>query len=440
MALLEALDRVRDSQKHLAITDEQTRNHALGLIRDALWESRQAIFDANRRDIELAEMTGVSRPILKRLKFDEQKLIGVMEGIDQIIALRDPLHRLLEARSLDEGLILRRVTAPIGVIGMIFESRPDALVQIASLCLKSGNGIVLKGGSEALNTNRALYEVFRTGSIQGDVSESVGPDWILLLETRDEVKEMLSFSDHIDLVIPRGSNEFVSYIMANTSIPVLGHADGICHAYVHADADIPMALRIVIDAKCQYPAVCNAIETLIIHKDIAERFLPPMGEAFHANGVTIKGDDICRSIIACEAASEEDWSTEYLDLIISIKVVSSLEEAVDHINTYGSGHTDTIVTSDVQAAEFFMNAVDSADVFWNCSTRFADGFRFGLGAEVGISTQRIHARGPVGLEGLITYKWRLQGTGQCVSDYVLSAGNSTPRTFTFKELPLEDKK
>jgi glutamate-5-semialdehyde dehydrogenase len=317
---------------------------------------------------------------------------------------------------LDDDLILSQQSCPIGVIGMIFESRPDALIQIASLALKSGNGIILKGGSEALETNKVLTSLIKQASREL-LPESIGDQWILLLESREDVSAMLELDEHIDLLIPRGSKQFVRYIMEHTSIPVLGHADGICHCYIDAPSDIQMAVNVAVDSKCQYPAACNTVETILIHADAAELAVDSLCRSLEARGVEIRGDERVRELYDCKAAVQEDWSTEYLDLIVSMKVVGSLEEAVEHINTYGSGHTETILTSDEAHAEYFLEAVDAADVFWNCSTRFADGFRYGLGAEVGISTHKIHARGPVGLEGLVSYKWKLRGSGQVVAEY-----------------------
>jgi glutamate-5-semialdehyde dehydrogenase len=311
-------------------------------------------------------------------------------------------------------------------VGVIFESRPDALVQISSLCLKSGNAVLLKGGSEASETNRALAEVITEAS----ESSGITPGWLGLMETRADVTEMLSMDEYIDLIIPRGSNEFIQHIMENTNIPVIGHADGICHVYVDAEADINMAVDIAVDSKCQYCAVCNAMETLLVHSKIAEKFLPKLNTALQEKGVEVRGcQQTCR-IIEAKKATDQDWQTEYLDEILSIKIVGSLDEAVEHINKYGSGHTDGIVTTNKANAAAFMDKVDSADVFFNCSTRFSDGFRFGLGAEVGISTNKIHARGPVGMEGLLIYKWRLIGNGHIVADY----SGENAKNFTHKKL------
>ncbi|MEJ2431430.1 MAG: glutamate-5-semialdehyde dehydrogenase, partial [Deltaproteobacteria bacterium] len=329
------------------------------------------------------------------------------------------------ARELDEGLELYQVTCPIGVIGVIFESRPDALVQISTLCLKSGNGVLLKGGSEAAHTNRALADVI----VSASESAGIPMGWLQLLETREHVEEMLKMDESIDLLVPRGSNEFVKFIMDNSNIPVLGHADGICHLYVDEDADLTMASNIVVDAKCQYVAVCNAAETLLVHQAVAGKFLPMIKKALSAHEVELRGCPETEAIIEVMSATEEDWRTEYLDTILAVKVVNSVEEAIEHINTYGSGHTDAIVTANQVTANLFLSLVDSANVFWNCSTRFSDGFRYGLGAEVGISTSKIHARGPVGLEGLVIYKWQIRGSGQIVADYAEGRRKFTHRPF-----------
>ncbi len=427
--LQQKIEKLHTAQKSLSLMGAAMRNTVLQIVATLMKEQREVIFAANARDLIAAERAGLAKPLLKRLRFDEQKLISACDGMLQIVDLDDPIHQVRLQRELDEGLILTQETCPIGVIGMIFESRPDALIQIASLCLKSGNGIVLKGGSEALATNRVLTKIFK------DVSNAVFPpevagDWIHLIEKRESVAEMLNMTEYIDLIIPRGSKKFVKYIMDNTSIAVLGHADGICHCFIDSSADQELAVRVTIDSKCQYPAACNAVETILIHKSCAKQILPMLCEALEAKGVEIRGDERVRDIVLCTPAVEADWSTEYLDLIVSIKVVDSVEQAVNHINTYGSSHTDCIITKDRDHAEFFMDAVDSADVYWNCSTRFADGYRYGLGAEVGISTNKIHARGPVGLEGLISYKWKLRGHGQIVEDYT----GPDAKGFTHKDL------
>ena len=409
----------------LAAAKTDVKNSALVEITNAIKRRSVRICSANKEDLSAAEKDHLAVPLLKRLRFDEEKISQVVAGIESLIALDDPVGRTLAATELDAGLELYKVSCPIGVIGVVFESRPDALVQISTLCLKSGNAVLLKGGSEAAKTNRILAQTIAEASEKAGLPQG----WIQLLETRQDVVEMLALDDCIDLVIPRGSNEFVRYIMNNTNIPVLGHADGICHVYVDGGADVEMAVNITVDSKCQYVAVCNAAETLLVDSQIAGKFLPKIKTALEAKGVELRGCERTASIIDVKPTTETDWSTEYLDSILSIKVVDGLDEAIDHINRYGSKHTDAIVTADREKAERFMALVDSANVFWNCSTRFSDGFRYGLGAEVGISTTKIHARGPVGLEGLVIYKWKLLGSGQIVADY--SEGR---KRFTHKEI------
>lgn len=415
-SLSEQIGRLNRAQRHLAIVPSRIRSSYLTEAAALLEAQAERILEANEQDLNQAAEVGISGVLLKRLRFDGEKLKDSCRGIRQIASMADPLGVISLQRELDDGLILTKQSTPIGVIGMIFESRPDALLQIAALCVKSGNAVVLKGGSEALHTNKVLTDILKQAS-RLVFPQEVSDMWIHLLENRQEVSEILGMHGSIDLIIPRGSNEFVSYIMQNTSIPVLGHADGICHCYIDAKADRDMAIRVAVDSKCQYPAACNSIETILIHSAALEQVLGPLSQALASRGVTIRGDERLREFITCEAATESDWKTEYLDLIVSIKTVDSVQEAIEHINTYGSAHTDTIVTEDEAAAEVFTQAVDSADVYWNCSTRFADGYRYGLGAEVGISTHKIHARGPVGLEGLISWKWILRGEGQIVADY-----------------------
>ena len=396
----------------LAATDANARNAALLAMADALEKHKAAIFAANEQDVEDAKRDALAAPLLGRLRFGEEKLRQVTEGLHALAKLPDPIGQTTLCREITPGLKLYRVTCPIGVIGVIFESRPDALVQIASLALKSGNAVLLKGGREALRTNRALCDALR------EAAEASGlpADFAQLMESREDVAAMLKEDALIDLIIPRGSNAFVRYIMDNSRIPVLGHADGICHVYVDKAADLPMAVKIAVDSKAQNVAVCNAMETLLVHADVAENYLPPLAEAMREAGVHLKGDARTRAIIPCEAATEEDWSTEYLDYILSIRVVDSLDAAIDHINRYGSHHTDCIVTQDDQAAAAFLTRVDSAGVYRNVSTRFADGFVYGFGAEVGIATGKIHARGPMGPEGLTTYKYKLLGNGQLMAE------------------------
>jgi glutamate-5-semialdehyde dehydrogenase len=410
----------------MAALKTEVKNRALAAIADAL-ESRQAdIVAANQLDMDRSQKEHLAPPLLKRLKFDDAKIVEACEGLRSMVRLPDPVGRTLDAMELDEGLDLFRVSCPIGVIGVIFESRPDALIQISCLCLKSGNAVLLKGGREAKQTNRILADIIRRAGIAAGIPDG----WLGLLETRADVADMLHLDQSIDLIIPRGSNAFVKHIMDNTTIPVMGHADGICHVYIDRAADLDMAERIVVDSKTQYVAVCNAAETLLVHRDVAGTFLPRVKVALEAKGVEMRGCDQTVGIIDVTPAVVEDWRTEYLDYILSIRVVDSMDAAVEHINTYGSGHTDVIVSGDRERGVHFMNTVDSADVFLNCSSRFCDGFRFGLGAEVGISTNKTHARGPVGLEGLVIYQWRMIGHGQIVADYV----GPSARRFTHRRI------
>lgn len=398
---------------YLSAKTGEEKNKALEAIARALSENKDMILEANAQDMARSVEEGLAAPLLKRLKFDESKIQDVIDGLHSLMTLKEPVGITKFATRLDQGLDLYQVSCPIGVIGVIFESRPDAFVQISSLCLKSGNGVLLKGGSEAMLTNKALYDVINSASITAGMPEG----WIQLLESREDVGAMLKMDAYIDLIIPRGSNDFVRYIMDNSRIPVMGHADGICHSYVDSDADINLALNVIDDSKTQYVAVCNALETLLVHGDVAETFLPKLKERFSKNNVIIHGCERTRAIIECEPATDEDWATEYLDYEIAIKVVDHVQEAIDHINTYGSGHTDAIITKNVATASNFMELVDTGNAMWNCSTRFSDGFRYGFGAEVGISTNKIHARGPVGLDGLLIYKYKVIGHGQTAGAY-----------------------
>jgi glutamate-5-semialdehyde dehydrogenase len=426
MSIRHAADAARQAAIPLAAVPTECKNRALQAIADGLTARAAEIAQANQADLEQAETDNLAPPLLKRLKFDASKIQEAVQGIESLIALEDPTGKTVSATALDQDLELYRVTCPIGVIGIIFESRPDALVQISTLCLKSGNAVLLKGGREAARTNRILVEIIAGATEQA----SIPSGWIQLVETRADVAAMLALDDTIDLIIPRGSNAFVRYIMENTNIPVLGHADGICHVYIDAEADLDMAVKVAVDAKTQYVAVCNATETLLVDETVAPSVLPPLQQALAERQVEIRGCEKTREIIPVHTAETADWSTEYLDLILSIRVVPDMEAAIAHINRYGSGHTDAIVTDNAQKATRFLNLVDSGNVFWNCSTRFSDGFRYGLGAEVGVSTNKIHARGPVGLDGLVIYKWKLLGSGQTVSDY------SGPEAKAFTHRPL----
>jgi glutamate-5-semialdehyde dehydrogenase len=429
MTITETAQKAKAAAVHLASAPTGLKNNALAAIAKALTDRRADVVAANDRDCAAAETSNLAKPLLKRLRFDAEKIAAVCRGIDDLIKMPDPVGTTISATALDKGLELYKVTCPIGVIGVIFESRPDALVQISALCLKSGNAVLLKGGSEAAQTNRILAQIIHDTSVAAGLPDG----WLGLLETRADVAQMLALDDYIDLIVPRGSNEFVRHIMSNTAIGVLGHADGICHVYIDSAADLDMAVAITVDSKCQYPAVCNAAETLLVHSAIADDFLPSVKAALDEKNVEIRGCPRTRKIIDASAAAEEDWKTEYLDYILSVKVVDTIDDAIDHINKYGSRHTDAIVTQNTQNAAKFMDLVDSADVFHNCSTRFSDGFRYGLGAEVGISTNKIHARGPVGMEGLLIYKWRLLGAGQIVADY--SGPNA--KSFIHKKLDKE---
>ena len=450
MGISEIAAAAKRASIQLAVVKTDAKNSALAEIARALKQHSAEIVRANKKDLAAAEKNNLAAPLLKRLKFDEGKIAEVCAGIESLIKLDGPVGKTLSATELDKGLELYKVSCPIGVIGIIFESRPDALVQISTLCLKSGNAVLLKGGSEAEHTNTILAKVIR------EATKTIVPkEWLQLLHTRQDVAEMLAMNEYIDLIIPRGSNEFVRYIMNNTDIPVLGHAEGICHVYVDGDADLDMAVNITVDSKCQYVAVCNAAETLLVANKIAEKFLPKIKTALEQKGVgstprlgsgqasspqvELRGCRRTAEIIDVKPATEKDWSTEYLDYILSIKVVDGVNEAIEHINRYGSRHTDTIVTANKNNAERFMDLVDSANVFWNCSTRFSDGYRYGLGAEVGVSTSKIHARGPVGLEGLVIYKWKLLGSGQIVADYAEGGSTLRPRSVQAGS-PLNKKK
>ena len=421
----------RAASRTLAATSEEVRNQALEAIAAALEANRERILAANAEDLKAGEQDGLASPLLKRLDLSGRKFASTVEMVRGVCAQPDPLGQTQSATELDDRLHLYRVTVPIGVIGVIFESRPDALVQIAALCLKSGNAALLKGGREATITNQTLAEVMCQAT-HGILPEG----WMALLSGREEVRALLGEEDLIDLIIPRGSNEFVQYIMHNTKIPVMGHADGICHVYVDASADLDKAVQIAVDAKTQYVAVCNAAETLLVHSGIAAAFLPRAVPALLARDVELRGDERAIALANANAngqvkpAAEADWSTEYLDLMLAVKVVDSTAEAIEHINAYGSHHTDAIVAEDPAAARTFLREVDSASVIHNASTRFADGFKYGLGAEVGISTNRLHSRGPVGLEGLVIYKYILQGDGHIVDMY----DGQQQRPFTHRPL------
>lgn len=470
MAVIDS-KKIREAAILLSALKADVKNAALENIALRLEADKGHIAEVNARDVERAETAGLPAPVIKRLRMDEDKVVTAAAGIRSLITLDDPAGKLMQTTEISEGLTLRKVTCPIGVVGVIFESRPDALIQIACLCLKSGNAVILKGGSEAADTNRLLTDIIKSATAGSGKTDSVScpelPDcWINQLETRAEINEILKMDGDIDLLIPRGSNAFVKYIMDNTRIPVIGHSDGICHCYVDSSADVGMAVKIAVDAKTQYAAVCNAMETLLVHRDAAPALLPALWDALNGNGassgggistgggvsadggdglyyadspptpgrprVEIRGDAETARILkgrSVTAASGDDWGAEYLDYILAVKIVDSIDEAIGHINRYGSHHTDVIITENADSARKFFQYVDSANVFHNCSTRFSDGFRYGFGAEVGVSTSKIHARGPVGLDGLVTYKYLLSGSGDTVADY-----ESGRRKYTHKTL------
>ena len=425
--LLQRAGAVRRAAVDLGMADDGQRMEALQAMAEALADRSDALVAANREDLERSAAEGLVPALMARLKLDAAKLEGAIDGIRKVASLRDPLGRRDLHRELDQGLALERVSVPLGVLGVIFEARPDAVIQIASLAIRSGNGALLKGGSEARCTNEAVMEALKAGL----ASSAVSPDALALLTTRQDSLALLRLDGLVDLIIPRGSNELVRFIQDNTRIPVLGHADGICHLYVDAAADVDKAVRVALDSKTQYPAACNAIETLLVHRSVAAAFLSAAIPAFSEAGVVLRGDASSVALGVSESATDDDWRTEYLDLTLAVKVVEDLAEAVDHIRRFGSRHTECIVTEDCTAADRFLSSVDSAGVYHNCSTRFADGFRYGFGAEVGISTQTLPPRGPVGLEGLVTYRYRLRGDGHLATDYASGASS-----FTHKDLPL----
>lgn len=394
----------KEASLKIADLSTELKNTALLKIADEIELNKDEIFEANKTDLEaaksLVESGELTKSTFNRLKLDENKMRDMIQGIRDIAKLEDPVNKKLLVRELDSDLTLYKVSCPIGVLGIIFEARPDVIAQISSLAIKSANAVILKGGKESINTNKKILSVINSAL---EKIEEFPKNVIQQVFTRDDVAEMLKCDKYINLIIPRGGNKLVKFIKENTKIPVLGHADGICHIFVDETADIDMAIKVVTDAKTQYPSACNAVETLLIH----EKFP--------------KIDNLLAALQLSEIQlidKPESWSHEYGDKILSFKTVKNVDEAIEHINTYGSGHTDSIITKDIENAEKFMNKVDSAGVYFNASTRFADGFRYGFGAEVGISTNKTHARGPVGLEGLTIYKYKLIGNGNIVKDYV----------------------
>ncbi|MBD2385375.1 glutamate-5-semialdehyde dehydrogenase [Cylindrospermum sp. FACHB-282] len=419
--------RTRQAASKLALLGTEAKNQALVAIAQALESAGEEILQANAADCQAAAVEGIAKPLYKRLQLDEHKLRDAIAGVRDVGKLADPVGKVQIHRELDTGLTLKRITCPLGVLGIIFEARPEAAIQIVSLAIKSGNGVILKGGKEAVRSCEAIVKAIK----QGLSHTAVNPDAVQLLTTREEIQELLQLDKYVDLIIPRGSNSFVKYVQENTRIAVLGHADGICHLYIDQAADIDKAVTIAVDAKTQYPAACNAIETLLVHSNIAAEFLPQVAAALQKSHVELRGDERTLEIIPhIAAAIATDWETEYSDLILAIKIVDSLEDAIAHIAEYGSRHTEAIVTEDLAAAESFLGLVNAAGVYHNCSTRFADGFRYGFGAEVGISTQQMPPRGPVGLEGLITYKYQMVGDGHIAATYT----GANAKAFTHQDL------
>ncbi len=402
--LLEIAIKAKEASKKIAIIPCELKNKALANIAANIKKNQSRILDANKKDLtegeKLVKSGVITTSTFNRLKLDENKMRDMIQGIEDIIKLDDPIGKIQLRRQLDDGLILSRISCPIGVLGIIFEARPDVITQISALAIKSANAVILKGGKEAINTNKEIMTIIQEAL---DSTEGFPPNVLSQVFSREDVNLMLSMDKYINLIIPRGGNKLVKFIKENTKIPVLGHADGICHIYTDESADFEKAKRIIIDSKTQYPSACNSVETLLIYKDF--NYTNQLLEALKDSGITL-------------IDNPESWHKEYSDKILAYKIVGSLEEAIEHINEYSSGHTDSIITENENNAKIFMNAVDSAGVYHNVSTRFADGFRYGFGAEVGISTNKTHARGPVGLEGLTIYKYNLTGNGEIVKDYV----------------------
>jgi glutamate-5-semialdehyde dehydrogenase len=426
--------RARRAAHVLATLSGEHRNEALIAAANAIEARAGEILTANEKDCAAAQQAvergELSRSMFARLRTTERGIAEMAARVRDVARLPDPLHRRLSTTELDDDLVLHKETCPLGVVGVVFESRPDVVPQVSSLALKSGNAVCLKGGAEAAETSAVLVTIWLDAL---SAFSFIPADSVVLIHTREDVAQILTLHDQIDLIVPRGSNEFVRYVTENSRIPVLGHGEGICHVYVHNDADLQKAIDVAFDSKVQYPAVCNAMETLLVHKDFAPAFLPPMIAEFRKAGVEVRGCAKTREIAKnpeVVPATEEDWKKEYSDLIVSIKVVDGVNEAIEHINRYGSRHTESIVTENHDVAARFMEFVDAANVFQNASTRFSDGFRYGLGAEVGISTGKLHARGPVGLEGLTIYKYKLFGKGQTVASYAKGQR-------TFKHRPTE---
>jgi len=426
----------KQASRKLATVPSEKRSAAIREAAEAIELAAPHLLEANAQDLAIASelLAGgeITSATFERLRLTDNKIEEMARSMRAVADLPEPVGRVLQRTELDKGLVLEKITCPLGVLAVIFEARPDAVTQISSLALKSGNTVILKAGREVERTAEVLVEVIRESTVRCGIPEAA----VSLVTGREAVRELLDMPDLIDMVIPRGSKQLVEFIQNNTRIPVLGHAEGICHVYADAAADTQMALDIIDDAKTDYPAACNAAETVLVHSQIAEAFLPRLAELMHSKHVTLRGCENTREVLgdsSIEAVAEDDWHHEYSDLVLAVRVVGSIDEAIDHIHRFGSSHTETIVTQDPAAAEEFLARVDAAGVFHNASTRFADGYRYGFGAEVGISTSKLHARGPVGIEGLTTYKYVLRGSGQVVRDY----HGANARLFTHRPLPHE---
>lgn len=420
MQLIDLVKNAKDSTYKLQSLSTDIKNKALLEIAEKLEQNKNIIFEANKKDLEYAKKlldeNKISLSMFNRLKLDENKMIDIISGIKDVVKLEDPINKVLLETELDDNLLLKKMSCPIGLIAVIFEARPDVISQISSLCIKSSNAVILKGGAEGENTNKAIFNIINETleSIEEFPKNSVN-----LVFTREDIKELLSMDKYVDLIIPRGGNSLVQYIKSNTNIPVLGHADGICHLYIDETANQEKALKICLDSKAQYPSACNAVETILINKNIANEYLPKLYNLFKENNIKMNGCAEVRKVLNQSDVNEvKEWHLEYGDKEVSLKIVEDTEEAYNHINKYGSHHTDSIISENKDNIEKFMTYVDSANVYCNTSTRFSDGFRYGFGAEVGISTNKTHARGPVGLEGLTIYKYKLFGSYQIVDDYV----------------------
>lgn len=418
MELIDLVKNAKESTYKLQSLNTEIKNYALLEIAKNIEKRKNEIFEANNKDLEnakeLLNNKKISLSMFNRLKLDDNKMIDIISGIKDVIKLEEPINKILTETELDDNLILKKVSCPIGLIAVIFEARPDVISQISSLCIKSSNAVILKGGSEGENTNKIIFEIIN--QVLSDIKE-FPKNSVNLVFSREDIRNILSMDKYIDLIIPRGSNDLVQYIKANTNIPVLGHADGICHLYIDESANIENALKICLDSKAQYPSACNSVETILINKNIANEFLKKLYSLFKENEIKINGDEEVKKNLS-EIGIVKDWHKEYGDKEVSLKIVDNVEEAYKHINKYSSHHTDSIISENKENIEKFMTFVDSANVYSNVSTRFSDGFRYGFGAEVGISTNKTHARGPVGLEGLTIYKYKLFGNYQIVDDYV----------------------